>query len=133
MALQVLVVDDSSTVRGYYAHILSKAGFAVDQAANGYEALEKSAGSDYDLFIVDVNMPKMPGYEMVRQLRKDERGVRVPVVMISTKGKERDRLEGYLAGANIYLVKPVRPEVLLLIAKIISGVRLEKENEKDCR
>lgn len=132
MAFQVLVVDDSSTVRGYYASILSKAGFAVEQAANGYEALEKSAMSDYDLFIVDINMPKMSGYEMVQQLRKDERGVSTPVVMISTEGKESDRLEAYRAGANIYLVKPVRPEVLFLISKIICGVRSEEENERDC-
>ncbi|AEG14611.1 response regulator [Desulfofundulus sp. TPOSR] len=123
MTARVLVVDDSSTVRGYYTSILSKAGFTVDQAANGYEALEKSVEFDYDLFIVDINMPKMSGYELVRQLREDERGVRVPVVIISTEAKDSDRLEGYRAGANLFLVKPVRPERLLFLTKIISGVR----------
>jgi len=131
MPLQVLVVDDSSTVRSYYASILNKAGFVVDQAANGYEALEKSIQFDYDLFIVDINMPKMTGYETVQKLREDEKKLSAPIVMISTEGKESDRLEAYRAGANIYLVKPVKPEMLLTISKIICGVR-SKENDERC-
>jgi len=123
MSVHILVVDDSSTVRGYYTSILSKAGFAVDHAANGYEALEKAVKFDYDLFIVDINMPKMSGYELVRQLREDERGVGVPVIIISTEAKDSDRLEGYRAGANLFLVKPVKPERLLFLTKIIAGVR----------
>ncbi len=123
MSRRILVVDDSSTVRGYYTSILSKTGFTVDHAANGYEALEKAVRIDYDFFIVDVNMPKMSGYELVRQLREDERGVRVPVVIISTEAKDSDRLEGYRAGANLFLVKPVKPERLLFLTKTITGVR----------
>lgn len=123
MAKRILVVDDSSTVRSYYATILKKAGFTVDHAANGYEALEKALEFDYELFIVDVNMPKMSGYELVRQLREDEKGVRVPVVIISTEAKDSDRLEGYRAGANLFLVKPVKPEKLLFLTKTITGAR----------
>ena len=123
MAIRILVVDDSSTVRGYYTSILNKAGFAVDHAANGYEALEKFMNFDYNLFIVDINMPKMSGYELVRQLRENERGVRLPVVIISTEAKDSDRLEGYRSGANFYLVKPVKPERLLFLTKILTGVR----------
>jgi two-component system chemotaxis response regulator CheY len=120
---RVLVVDDSATVRNYYASILGEIGFSVDQAANGYEALEKAVRDDYDLFLVDVNMPKMPGYDFIRQLREDKRTRALPVVIISTEAGEKDRLEGWRAGANVYLVKPVRPERLKALVKMLIGVR----------
>lgn len=119
----MLVVDDSATVRGYCASVLGRAGFAVDHAANGYEALEKVVQEEYDLLIVDVNMPKMPGYELIRQLRQDDKGAKTPVVIISTEAKESDRLEGYRAGANVFLTKPVRPETLATLVKMLTGVR----------
>ncbi|WP_445952149.1 response regulator [Thermodesulfitimonas sp.] len=99
---RVLIVDDSATVRGYCASVLGEAGFHVEHADNGYEALEKAAREEYDLFIVDVNMPKMPGYEFVRHLREDERTAGTPVAIISTEARDNDRLEGYRAGANVF-------------------------------
>ncbi|MGQ9711941.1 MAG: response regulator [Desulfotomaculales bacterium] len=125
MGRSVLIVDDSAAVRGYFAAALHGAGFTVDEAANGYEALEKAYNGTYDLFLVDINMPKMTGYDFVRQLRSNESAF-APVVMISTEAGAEDREEAYKSGANAYLVKPVRAEVLLMLAKLLTG--WEKES-----
>ena len=69
-ALRVLIVDDSSLVRMYYRDVLEKAGFEVDQAMNGLEAMEKALAGRFDLLIVDVNMPKMDGFSFLRELRR---------------------------------------------------------------
>lgn len=114
---RVLVVDDSLTARAYCAKVLGGAGFVVEEAANGYEALEKCLSTSYDLLIVDVNMPKMSGYELVRELRREISTANTPIVMISTEAEETDRLEGYRSGANLFLVKPVAPEALVILAR----------------
>lgn len=114
---RVLVVDDSLTARTYCTKVLGGAGFVVDEAANGYEALEKCFSTSYDLLIVDVNMPKMSGYELVRQLRRENITANAPIVMISTEAEDADRLEGYRSGANLFLVKPVGPEALIILAR----------------
>ncbi len=92
---KVLVIDDGITMRMYYRDVLEKAGFAVEEAANGVEGLEKVLGARYDLIIVDINMPKMNGYEFVCQLRKDPASVAVPVMTISTEDKEQDKVKAY--------------------------------------
>ncbi len=121
MGLKVLVVDDSATTRRYYSSILTRAGYEVDAAANGYEALEKLLQDDYSLFIVDVNMPKMSGYEFVRALRGSGAHEAKPVVIITTEKKREEREEGYRAGANMCLSKPVSPEQLLAVAQVLAG------------
>jgi two-component system chemotaxis response regulator CheY len=118
---RILVVDDSAAVRSYFATVLRAAGFAVDEAVNGYEALEKALVNSYALFLVDINMPKMTGYEFVRQLRQTGGAAHLPVIMISTEAGAEDRVEAYRAGANVYFVKPVKPEMLLVVAKLLTG------------
>lgn len=119
----VLVVDDAATVRLYHRTILEAADFRVDEAANGYEALERALQAAYDLCLVDVNMPRMDGYALVRALRARPETRAVPVIMISTEAEAQDAVAGYRAGANLYLVKPVRPEDLTLNARMLSGAR----------
>ena len=68
-ARRVLVVEDTRTVRLYYRDILEAAGFDVDEAANGLEGLERAAQAAPDLLLVDINMPKMDGFEMLRAIR----------------------------------------------------------------
>jgi two-component system chemotaxis response regulator CheY len=122
---RVLVVDDAFTVRLYYRSILEDAGFEVVEAANGVEGLEKAAQALPDLLLLDINMPKMDGYALMRALRAadDTRGV--PAIMISTEAEEHDALQAHQAGANSYLVKPVRPDALRALARLISGMGLE--------
>ncbi|KXG77328.1 hypothetical protein AN618_12250 [Fervidicola ferrireducens] len=123
MKPRVLIVDDSAAVRGFHGSILRNAGFEVEEAANGYEALEKYFKNRFDLLLVDVNMPKMHGYELIRQIRQQHLSDFVPVIVISTESGENDYLEAFRAGANLYLEKPVDPIYLQLSAKMLTGIR----------
>lgn len=119
---RILVVDDATTVRMYYRDVLEEAGFTVEEAVNGFEGLEKAVAESFDLILVDVNMPKMDGYTFLRQGRTMPELQAVPAVMISTESAAQDRERAYAAGANLYLVKPVRPEVLTEVATVMAGV-----------
>ncbi|GAA1605974.1 response regulator [Actinoplanes couchii] len=118
---RVLVVDDAATVRLYHTTLLGGAGFAVNEAANGLEAVEAALGTDFDLFVVDVNMPKMNGYACVEALRSDTVGSDAPVVMISTEDRPGDADRAYQAGANLYLVKPVAGDRLVRVATMLTA------------
>ncbi len=117
----ILIVDDAATVRMYHRSILEGAGYAVDEAVNGIEALEKALSASYDLYLVDVNMPKLDGYSFVRELRAHADIAQAPAVMVSTEAKPSDQAKAYLAGANLYLIKPTRPEVLLGHVRLLLG------------
>lgn len=119
---RILVVDDATTVRMYYRDVLEEAGFTVEEAVNGFEGLEKAVAESFDLILVDVNMPKMDGYTFLRQGRTMPELQAVPAVMISTESAAQDRERAYAAGANLYLVKPVRPDVLTEVAIVMAGV-----------
>ncbi|EJW10870.1 Response regulator receiver [Rhodovulum sp. PH10] len=116
-----MVVDDGITIRLFYRDVLEAAGFTVAEAANGVEGLERALLDRFDLMIVDVNMPKMNGYELVRQVRDDPALRSIPIVTISTEEKEEDALRAYRAGANLYVVKPVRPDELAATARLLTG------------
>lgn len=128
----VLIVDDATTVRQYHRMILSAAGWQVAEASNGMEALEKvmkqSAAEPFDLYVVDVNMPRMDGYSFVRELRRlTPPPPQAPVLMVSTEAQARDATSGHDAGANSYLVKPAKSKELLLTAALLLGDRAVAE------
>jgi two-component system chemotaxis response regulator CheY len=116
---RVLVVDDSKTVRSYHKDILKRAGYSVDEAENGMEALEKVIDLDYSLFLVDINMPIMDGYSFVEELRKNKKYNLTPVIMISTEAEDTDKMKAFEAGSNVYYIKPVKPDILLSSSKIL--------------
>jgi two-component system chemotaxis response regulator CheY len=118
----VLIIDDSSTTRLYYRDNLEQAGFAVDEAINGIEGLEKAMSQSFDLILVDVNMPKMDGYTFMSQLRRTAELRSVPTIMISTQAEQADRTRAYAVGANAYVVKPVDPAVLVAYGQLLSGL-----------
>ena len=117
----VLIVDDAVTVRMYHRQIMEQAGYQVEEAENGVEALEKALTRQPDLALVDVNMPKMDGYRFVEELRKSDDLKGVPAIMISTEAQSSDREKAYLAGANFYQIKPVDPEQLQTYVSLILG------------
>lgn len=121
MMKQVLIVDDAVTVRMYHRQIMEQAGYQVVEAENGVEALEKALSSKPDLALVDINMPKMDGYRLVREIRGLEELRDLPVIMISTEEQELDREKAFQAGANFYQVKPVKPEQLQTYVGLILG------------
>lgn len=121
---RILIIDDAATVRMYHRSILQEAGYTVEEAVNGVEALEKALQSPFDLYLVDVNMPKLDGYGFLRELRTQDIP-QAPAIMISTEATDADRKRAYAAGANLYMVKPIQPEQLLApIALLLWEVKL---------
>ena len=117
---RILIVDDAATVRLYHRNILESAGYAVDEALNGIEALEKTLQAPFDLYVVDVNMPKLDGYGFLQELRAADL-FQAPAVMVSTEATEFDLRRAYIAGANCYLVKPTKPNELRAHVRLLLG------------
>ena len=125
MSHSILVIDDATTVRMYHRKMLGDAGWSVDEAVNGVEALEKVMGrpkdEPFDLYVVDINMPKMDGYTFVRELRRLLPAGDAPVMMVSTESQTQDSSAAQEAGANCYLIKPAKPSELVLTAALLLG------------
>jgi two-component system chemotaxis response regulator CheY len=117
---RILIVDDAATVRMYHRSILEGAGYEVAEAINGIEALEKALTAPYDLYLVDINMPKLDGYSFLRELRSLDIP-QSPAVMISTEAQSNDKERAWEAGANFYLIKPIKPESLLSYCRLLLG------------
>lgn len=117
---RILVIDDAATVRLYHRSILEEAGFAVEEAVNGIEGLERALSEPFDLYLVDVNMPKLDGYGFLRELRLQDLP-QVPAIMISTEAQAHDQRLAYIAGANYYLIKPIKPQELVAICRLFLG------------
>jgi two-component system chemotaxis sensor kinase CheA len=104
-ARHVLVVDDSVTTRMLEQSILEAAGYHVDTAVSGEDALDRITSAEYDLLIVDVEMPGMSGFDLLERLREDDRLARLPAMLVSSRSSEHDRRRGRDAGARAYIVK----------------------------
>ncbi|MCP4754722.1 MAG: response regulator [Proteobacteria bacterium] len=123
MPKKILVVDDSPIVRNLHSATLESAGFEVEEAANGYDALNKAGNSTFDLMVVDLNMPGMDGFTLCREIRSSEKNQNTPLLIVSTRSEAEDKMKGFRAGANLYLVKPVKSEVLIENAKLLLNGR----------
>ena len=117
---RILIVDDAATVRMYHRSILESAGYTVEEAWNGIEALEKALESPFDLYLVDINMPKLDGYGFLRELRQQQIRQQ-PAIMVSTEAEARDENAAYQSGADGYLIKPVRQPQLLSYVRLMLG------------
>ena len=103
----LLIADDEPSIRRTLREILEYEGYAVEEAADGDEALLKARGGDIDLVLLDIKMPKMDGLEVLKAMREDANLKSIPVVMLTSSCEERDVLESYALGVNAYVVKPV--------------------------
>ena len=117
---RILVVDDAATVRMYHRAILESSGYTVEEAWNGIEALEKALESSFDLYVVDVNMPKLDGYGFLRELRLQDIPQQ-PAIMVSTESAALDEMVAFRAGANGFLVKPLRSSQLSAYVRLMLG------------
>jgi len=118
---RVLIIDDSELVRNFHSYILKSEKFEVVTANDGVDGLEKFFCAKFDLVIVDINMPKMDGYELVKQIRASEDDIETPIIMISTEDSENKKEKGFDAGANVYIVKPTEPEKLVANIRTLIG------------
>jgi two-component system chemotaxis response regulator CheY len=120
---RVMVIDDANLVRLYYRDALEHAGFQVEEALNGIEALEKLMANPVDLLIVDINMPQMDGFTFLQALRRQELPLAsIPAMMTSTEAGPQDFAAARAAGANYYLVKPVSRGQLAEYAAMLCGI-----------
>ncbi len=119
MPKKILIIDDSPIVRNLHSVMLKSAGFETVDAENGFDALEKAMKSDFDLMIVDINMPKMDGFAFCKEVRASEKYKDIPLLIVSTESEAEDKMKGFKAGANLYLVKPVKAEELIENVKLL--------------
>ena len=109
----ILIVDDSEFVRSYHSYILEEADFQVITAVDGSDGLEKLYTNSCDLVLSDINMSNMDGYEFIRRIRADKKYSALPIIIVSTESEARDKMKGFEAGANLYIVKPSSPEMMV--------------------
>ncbi|NEX22275.1 response regulator [Thiorhodococcus mannitoliphagus] len=118
----ILVVDDSPTETRIFTSTLMKAGYEVETATNGEEAVEVARSIKPDLILMDVIMPVLNGYQATRLIRKDPDIADTPIIMVTTKDMQTDRTWGIRQGATDYMVKPVdRQRLLERIAELLDG------------
>ncbi|MCI8600005.1 MAG: response regulator transcription factor [Oscillospiraceae bacterium] len=125
----ILIVDDEDNIREIIKKYALFEKYEVSEAVNGMEAVEKCRENDYDLIIMDVMMPELDGFSACREIRKTKE---VPVIMLSARGEEYDRIHGFELGVDDYVVKPFSPRELMMRAAAVlkRGSRSEKPAEK---
>jgi two-component system alkaline phosphatase synthesis response regulator PhoP len=117
MSKHVLVVDDEVHIRRLIEVNLQRVGYRVGTAGDGVEALEKIRTERPDLVVLDVMMPRMDGFELLRRLQSDADLAAVPVLMLTAKAQDADIFRGWSGGAQGYLTKPFNPMDLLFWAR----------------
>lgn len=113
MKKRVLVVDDSATDRQLVTTLLQKQGYTVTAAVDGEDALEKIAAEPPPLVVLDIILPRMNGYQVLRQLKSSPETRDIKVILVSSKGQDSDRYWGLKQGADDYIAKPYPDQALL--------------------
>ena len=125
-SLKVLVVDDEARMRKLVRDFLSVKGFQVLEAEDGEQAVEMFfAQKDISLILLDVMMPKMDGWEVLRSVRQYSQ---VPIIMLTARGEERDELQGFKLGVDEYISKPFSPKIL--VARVEAVLRRYNKTEQ---
>lgn len=114
--VKILVVDDEERIRRLLKMYLERENYIIDEAEDGNEALAKSLANDYDVILLDLMMPGKDGIEVCRDLREKKS---TPVIMLTAKGEEVNRVQGFEVGTDDYIVKPFSPREVVLRVKAI--------------
>jgi two-component system chemotaxis response regulator CheY len=122
-AKRILLVDDSESIRRMLEWMLKPLGFQISHAGDGVEALERLKMDPADLAIIDLNMPRLDGISLVRELRASDAWRELPVIMMTTERREEDVQKALDAGVNLYLVKPSTPAVVRYKVLSLLGLR----------
>ena len=125
---KILVVDDEEKIRLIIRKYAEYEKFKVDEAKDGFEALEMIKAVDYDLVILDIMMPEMDGFEVCKEIKKLKP---VPIIMLSARGEEYDKLHGFELGIDDYVVKPFSPKELMMRAKVVINRNLGNNNRNE--
>ena len=118
---KILIVDDEERIRRLLKLYLEKDGYETAEAEDGTTAVEMILNNHYDLVLLDIMLPGMTGIEVAKVVRKEKE---IPIMMITARGEENNRVEGFLSGADDYIVKPFSPrEVMLRVAAILKRTK----------
>ncbi len=121
MAKKVLVTEDSPIVLNVHSTLLKSAGYEVTEAENNYVAMEKALADNFDLMVIDINTPKMDGYSFCKEIRAQPKYKDVPIMVVTTEADPDDKVRGLEAGANLFLVKPVKTDDFIEQANKLLG------------
>lgn len=121
MEKKILVVDDSATVRQAIGLHLEKAGYRNISANDGLEALDKIATESVDMIITDINMPRLDGFELIKQARQLPKTKYIPIIVLTTESSDEVKMKGKAAGATGWIVKPFKADHLLKVIKMTIG------------
>ena len=122
----ILVVDDEDKIRAIIRKYGEFEGYEIAEAHDGMEAVEICRKEDFDLIILDVMMPELDGFSTCREIRKFKE---IPVIMLSARGEEYDKIHGFELGIDDYVVKPFSPRELMMRVKVV----ISRNNKKDVR
>ena len=126
---RVLIVDDDPDIQRLVGYNLTQAGFEIAGAASGRKALESVQKQPPDIIVLDIMLPDIDGMEVCRTLRQGDASRRIPIIMLTARGEEIDRVIGFELGADDYVAKPFSPRELVL--RIKSILRRMKEQRSD--
>ena len=117
---KILIVDDSKMTRDFHAYILRSAGYEVLEAFDGADAIEKLyRNQDIKCIVTDINMPTMDGLTMLQKIRSTDDFSDIPVIVITTIDRPQEKLEALKAGASFYIVKPIKPSILIASLQMV--------------
>jgi two-component system phosphate regulon response regulator PhoB len=128
---KILVVDDEPEAVELLEFNLKQAGYVVSTAGDGADALKRARSQTPDMIVLDVMLPEMDGFEICKSLRLDSATAKIPIIMLTAKAAEIDRVLGLELGADDYLTKPFSPRELLLRIKKILGRGQTEEKMRD--
>ncbi|RKY31995.1 MAG: hypothetical protein DRP67_01630 [Candidatus Omnitrophota bacterium] len=116
---KILLIEDDPDTLVYISKILKREGYEVEEAENGEEGLKKFRETKPDLVVLDIMLPGIDGWEVLKRIKSGLRSRKTPVVMLTAKDTDMDKLKGYEFGADFYITKPFNMEKLLLIIRNI--------------
>ena len=125
MKRKVLVVDDEEVIRKLLKIYLGKWGYEVEEASDGEEAVGRLRRENLDLLISDILMPRKDGWELLKEVRSNQRTRELPVILLTAKNEDTDMFKGYSLGANYYLTKPFTKAQLLYGVQLMFGENAE--------
>lgn len=129
---KILIVDDERPTVRIIEVNLERAGYEVIKAYDGVEALEQVKEHQPDMVVLDVMMPRMDGFEVLKHLQDDPRYRSIPVIMLTCKDQDADIFKGWASGVSSYLTKPYNPrELLVHVERIFQSLDEPDEPEKD--
>ena len=130
MSERILIIEDETAIRSILSELLADAGYSIETAGDGLEGITKFREKPFDLILLDIMMPKIDGFTMVRHIRKTDR--QIPVLFLSARSAANDVVEGFELGGNDYLKKPFgMAELIIRIKALLNKISVRKEESSN--